>query len=120
MNPIRLLGQAEGVVNGALAILRPNGKPDQVEVGPESGHLVVEAGPGPGTVERVAAVIGGLNPRGDKRAALQALYPHLPAKALNVVLGTADRYSEALENDGVVTSEEYMSLGLGVLQDAFQ
>ena len=118
MNPIRLLGQAEGVVNGALAILRPNGKPDQVEVGPESGHLVVQATAD--AVERVGAVIGGLNPQGDRSAALLALYPHLPAKALNAVLGMADRYTEAVLNDGVVSSGEYLNIGLGVLQDVFK
>lgn len=116
MNTIRLLGQAEGVVNGALAILRPNGRADQVEVGPESGHLVVEAVAG--AAPRVAAVIGGLNPQGDKRAALQAIYPHLPAKALNIVLEMVDGYTEAFENDGVATPEEHFQIGLRALQNA--
>jgi hypothetical protein len=116
INPIQLIGQVEGVVNGALSILRPTGQPAEITLTPD--HLVVQAAAGD-AADRVAAVIGALSPTGDRKAGLAALYPHLPTKALDVVLGLADGYTAALENDGVVDTAELMDIGMRALKGVF-
>lgn len=120
MDVVKLLGQvagvakdAEGAVNGALNIFRPNGKPDEVAVAADSGHLLVQVKPE--AEQRVAAVLSGLNAGGDRAAALQALYPHLPAKALEATLGFADAVTEELERDGNVSVQDMARIGMQVV-----
>lgn len=112
---IKLIGQAAGVVDGALAIFKPNGKPAQIEISPESGHLIVKTD-SPDAADRVAAVISALSPNGDKEAAIKAIFPALPAKGINMTLGLANDVSEAYENDGIIDNQEYMRIGMNAIQ----
>lgn len=114
---IKLIGQAAGVVNGALAIFKPNGKTAEITVSPESGHLVVATGSNE-DADRVAAVVGGLVPDGDRRAALQALYPHLPTGHLAAALAFVDGLTEAVTDDGQIDAGEIMAIVASVLKEA--
>lgn len=126
MDVVKLLGQvagvakdAEGAVNGALSIFKPNGKADEVAVAADSGHVLVQAKT-PDAEQRLAAVVAGLNPSGDKAAALQALYPHLPAKALDAVLGFAEAVTDELERDGDLSIQDMARLGMQVVSQVLR
>jgi len=110
----QIIGIVEGVTDGALRISQGS---SVKEVALSAGQQLVQVASSE-QAERVAAVVGGLAPDGDRQAAMAALYPHLPAKALAVVLGVADGLTQALENDGVLDSSEMMQIGMRAIQEA--
>lgn len=116
MNAIKILGTVAGVGEQILTLTGQSGASKTVTAEAAAGALLVAASPE--DAQRVSAVVGGLAPSGDRQAALAALYPHLPAKALGAILGLADGMTEALSDDGTLDAQEAFSIGIRALQEA--
>lgn len=115
MSAIKILGTVAGVGEQILT-LAGHGGDKTLTAEQAAGAMLVAAAPA--DAQRVAAVVGGLAPAGDRQAALAALYPHLPAQALGAVLGLADGLTEALSDDGKLDTAEAMEIGLRALREA--
>lgn len=109
----KFLGIIEGAAEGALRISTGVGE-SQLAIS-DQALLAVRAAAE--DRERVAAVVNGLS-GGDRKAALAALYPNLPAKALNLILSLADSVTEALADDGQLDQAELMQIALRLVQEA--
>lgn len=111
MRAVQLLGQIQGVANGALAVLGANGLPREVEIAADAGQAVLAvATADPAAAERVAAVVGHLEGRGSLRDALAAHCPHLPAQGLALALAVADWATEAVGKDGKIDAADLPGL----------
>lgn len=119
MRAVQLLGQIQGVANGALAVLGANGLPREVEIAADAGQAVLAvATADPAAAERVAAVVGHLEGRGSLRDALAAHCPHLPAGHLAAALAFVDGLTEAVADDGQIDAGEIMAIVAAVVKEA--
>lgn len=110
----KLLGLIEGAADGALRISQSSGIVTH-ESFVDGPLLAVRA-----TLEdrkRVADVVKGLSGT-DRHAALAALFPNLPSKALALLLSLADAVTEALTDDGQLDQAELMQIGFKLFQEA--
>lgn len=111
---MKFLGEVVGAVEGALNIVN-RGKPLEVEVA--GGQVVIQTG-SPEQREQLRQFLQGLQPGGDKRAALAALYPHTEPKWLNVFLTVSDRLAESVLDDGAISPDEWMGIVFAGIQEA--